>query len=187
MTGSLLILGWHNVAPTSGFPSVRGCGESGLRQQLRLLRRGADVVDLADALRDLQRGRELPRRAVAITFDDGYRDNVTLAAPLLRDLGLPATFFLVPEFLVRAHVTLVGSAGRGVRSLDPRSAGVAGRGRRPARAPRGGRPTNRSAPTSSSWTAQPGARRSPTWWIDWPRAPIRIPPNCSWTGRAPRH
>ena len=48
------------------------------------------------ALRD---GRPLPPRAVALTFDDGYADNLTLAAPLLRSMRLPATFFLVPGFL----------------------------------------------------------------------------------------
>jgi peptidoglycan/xylan/chitin deacetylase (PgdA/CDA1 family) len=36
---------------------------------------------------------------VALTFDDGYLDNVTVAAPMLADAGLPATFFLVPGFL----------------------------------------------------------------------------------------
>jgi peptidoglycan/xylan/chitin deacetylase (PgdA/CDA1 family) len=47
----------------------------------------------------LARGRPLPPRAVAITFDDGYRDNLTLAVPVLERLGIPATIFLVPQFL----------------------------------------------------------------------------------------
>jgi len=49
----------------------------------------------------LAAGRRLPRRAVALTFDDGYRDNLDIAVPLLEELRLPATFFLVPGLLSR--------------------------------------------------------------------------------------
>jgi peptidoglycan/xylan/chitin deacetylase (PgdA/CDA1 family) len=59
----------------------------------------ARVVALEDALDSLASGRPLPQRAVAITFDDGYRDNLEVAVPLLEDLGVPATFFLVPGLL----------------------------------------------------------------------------------------
>jgi peptidoglycan/xylan/chitin deacetylase (PgdA/CDA1 family) len=57
------------------------------------------VVPLQEALEALAVGRPLPSRAVAITFDDGYRDNLELAVPVLEDLGIPATFFLVPGLL----------------------------------------------------------------------------------------
>jgi peptidoglycan/xylan/chitin deacetylase (PgdA/CDA1 family) len=68
-------------------------------QQLTVLRRIANVVPLRDALTALEQGRTPGVRAVALTFDDGYRDNLTVAGPILRRLGLPATCFLVPGLL----------------------------------------------------------------------------------------
>ena len=59
----------------------------------------------------LRAGRPLPSRAVALTFDDGYEDNLRLAVPLLEELRLPATFFLVPGLLsgdVRAWWEVLG-------------------------------------------------------------------------------
>lgn len=100
MSRRLLVLCWHNVEPTWAFP-----GESADRsrrdfaRQVNHLRRWANVVPLRSALADLAEGRPLPPRAVALTFDDGYLDNVTVAAPVLHAAGLPATFFLVPGFL----------------------------------------------------------------------------------------
>jgi len=48
------------------------------------------VEELVDRVR---RGR-VPGKALALTFDDGYRDNLTHAAPILARYGLPATIFL---------------------------------------------------------------------------------------------
>jgi len=68
--------------------------------QVRLLAGpGRSVVPL-DAL---AQGR-YPDRAVALTFDDGCESDATVAAPLLRELGFPAAFFVNP--------TLVGQEGR---------------------------------------------------------------------------
>ncbi len=99
MSNRLLVLGWHNVAGTYAFPSSGESGRSGFVQQMRVLSRTANVLALNDALERLARGAPLPPRAVSITFDDGYADNLTLAAPILERLELPATFFLVPGLL----------------------------------------------------------------------------------------
>src|SRR5439155_585655 len=47
----------------------------------------------------LMRQGRAPRNALALTFDDGYRDNLTHVAPILKRLGLPATIFLVTGFI----------------------------------------------------------------------------------------
>ena len=101
MSNELTILGWHNVEGTWCFPSDPGAGEKGLYRQLRAIKRSTNVVDLETALDDLENDRPLPLRAFALTFDDGYRDNLTTAAPMLASLELPATFFLAPGLLSR--------------------------------------------------------------------------------------
>lgn len=96
---TLMVLGWHNVEGSWCFPAAPGVGPRGLARQLNVLRRVTNIVPLRAALQDLRAGRPLPPRALAVTFDDGYRDNLTIAGPMLRRMGVPATCFLVPGIL----------------------------------------------------------------------------------------
>jgi peptidoglycan/xylan/chitin deacetylase (PgdA/CDA1 family) len=52
-----------------------------------------------DAAVDAMKQRNLPARALAITFDDGYADNRTTALPILKRHGLSATFFISTGYL----------------------------------------------------------------------------------------
>jgi peptidoglycan/xylan/chitin deacetylase (PgdA/CDA1 family) len=62
------------------------------------VRRWFNVMPLDDAVAGLAAGT-LPPRALAITFDDGYADNHDVALPILRRLGLTATFFVATGYL----------------------------------------------------------------------------------------
>lgn len=57
-----------------------------------------NVLPLDKAIAQMARG-QLPARAACITFDDGYADNHDIALPILRQHGLPATFFVATGFL----------------------------------------------------------------------------------------
>ncbi len=60
--------------------------------QLKVLKKYYRVVPLIELLSQWEKGKNGPYE-VSITFDDGYRDIYTLAYPVLKELGLPATLF----------------------------------------------------------------------------------------------
>ncbi|MBK5930562.1 polysaccharide deacetylase family protein [Halochromatium salexigens] len=68
------------------------------RWQLQVLSSLFTVLPLSEAVERLAKGT-LPARAACITFDDGYADNATVALPILKELGLPATFFIATGYL----------------------------------------------------------------------------------------
>ena len=70
--------------------------------QLRYLHRQYRLLD-ADALTSILTGTDpWPERAAVLTFDDGLRNNATVAAPLLEATETPALFFLPTYFLDQA-------------------------------------------------------------------------------------
>jgi len=100
--GVLTILTYHRVddpvARPDLMPSLVSATPTAFAEQMSLLARVFDVVSLADVLDALDRPERLPRRAVLITVDDGYRDFMTNAWPVLRAKGLPVTLFVATAF-----------------------------------------------------------------------------------------
>jgi len=57
-----------------------------------------NVISLSEQVAGCNAGRNMGG-TLSITFDDGYSDNCEVAAPILRKLGLPATFFVITGFI----------------------------------------------------------------------------------------
>lgn len=89
----LSVLIYHRVLPRPDPLRPGDVTVEEFRWQMRALARCFRVLPLEEAVERLRRG-DLPSRAAAVTFDDGYADNHDQALPILREAGLPATFFV---------------------------------------------------------------------------------------------
>ena len=87
-----VVLMYHRVGAKGADPHRLSISEPTLRAQLDWLRRTCTVMPLEELACSDRPAHST--RPVAITFDDGYLDNVTVAMPLLRSTGMPASFFL---------------------------------------------------------------------------------------------
>jgi len=94
----LAILMYHRVLSTPDPFHAGDVDALAFDWQLSVVKRYFNVLPLTEAAERLKRGT-LPRRAVAITFDDGYADNVEIALPILQRHGLHATFFIATDYL----------------------------------------------------------------------------------------
>jgi len=88
-----LILIYHRVLELHSDPQLLAVTLQHFSEHLEVLRKHARPYRLEDFAKVL-RGGQLPRRAVAITLDDGYADNLLNAEPILRAHEIPATVFV---------------------------------------------------------------------------------------------
>lgn len=97
---SLRVLMYHKVSLSdSNFMTVT---TAQLRAQLVYLRQAnyqfVSLTDVLDALRK-DAAASLPRRAVLVTFDDAYQNNLENALPILQEFGVPVTIFVSTAFV----------------------------------------------------------------------------------------
>jgi len=88
-----LILMYHRVASPAIDPWGLAVHPDRFEAHLRVLRRRRTPLTVSEMVRRLEDGT-LPENAVAVTFDDGYADNVVAARPRLASADVAATLFL---------------------------------------------------------------------------------------------
>ncbi len=102
-----VILRYHSVQDDpEKFASTIGCDSihatAIFERQMELLARRFSPVSMDDVLLFLNGSKNLPPRAVAVTLDDGYKDNFQIAAPILNRFGIPAAFYVLVDSVNRA-------------------------------------------------------------------------------------
>ena len=122
LSHQLPILGYHRVGAFRADHTPTVSGEAFERQLACLARHGYRILGLEEVADCLDRGQPLPRRSVAITFDDGYEETATVAWPLLKRFNAPATVFVTPAevglpgFLTWAQVEALARDGMTIGS-----------------------------------------------------------------------
>ena len=103
-TPTATILMYHSVPAPAQYGWVDPCNSMPARvfaRQMAFLARRRQVVSLDHLVAAAQSDEPLPRGTVAITFDDGYLDNLEVAAPILARYQLPAVVYLATDYIDR--------------------------------------------------------------------------------------
>jgi peptidoglycan/xylan/chitin deacetylase (PgdA/CDA1 family) len=99
---TLGIVTYHHIAdedPAYPYdPGVADATPAQFRRQMEMLARYCSPIGIDELIRGLE-GAPLPKNPVMVTFDDGYRSCHDVALPILRAVGVRATFFVSTAFV----------------------------------------------------------------------------------------
>jgi len=107
------ILMYHRIASPRVDPWGLAVHPDRFEQHLEILRRTRHPLPMPEFVSRLERGT-LPGNAVAVTFDDGYVDNLREASPRLASAHVPATLFLATGFVGQRYEYWWDELARGI-------------------------------------------------------------------------
>ena len=121
----LSIITYHHIADHSPSypydPNVADATPAQFRRQMEIVARYGTPIGVDELVRAIG-GAPLPKNPVMITFDDGYRSCHDVALPILRAVGVRATFFIATSFVTERRLywwerisLLLGQARRQAR------------------------------------------------------------------------
>jgi peptidoglycan/xylan/chitin deacetylase (PgdA/CDA1 family) len=99
---ALVVLTYHRIAERGAdkfYDPVISASPQSFRAQVMWLKKRMRILTLIELDDRIRAGGSWNEPTALVTFDDGYRDNFDVAAPILKELDIPATFFIPTEFL----------------------------------------------------------------------------------------
>lgn len=103
----LTIVTYHHIAeydPSSTYdPEIADATPAQFRRQMETLARYGTPIGVDELIAAVE-GAPLPKNPVMVTFDDGYRSCYETALPILREVGVRATFFVATSFVTERRL-----------------------------------------------------------------------------------
>ena len=101
----LLVITYHGISQSRFNPPFwTQLPEETFLEQIKYLNAHYNIISLNELTSCLENGANLPQRAALITFDDGLRNNYTVAFPILVKFGISAAIFLTMDFVGTEHI-----------------------------------------------------------------------------------
>ncbi len=120
---SLLILLFHGVVENENAFGVRNYNKKHIsiqkfeRSLINLLKNGGTPIDTSQMYGFLN-GKLRIKKPFLVTFDDGFKNNLTIAAPILQDLGIPWILYLTEDFVMKNEMSWVDVIDSLVENTD---------------------------------------------------------------------
>lgn len=92
-----IILVYHRFGPRAKNPFYTSVGA--FETQIRMLKRKFNLLSLRQLSEYIESAAPIPANSVVLTVDDGYEDFYTYALPVLKEYAVPATVFVVTDFI----------------------------------------------------------------------------------------
>jgi len=113
----LMLHGVVDDASKTWLPMWRRDYSSRLDSRMARLSRHYDFVDLDQAV-EILKGNVVPKRnTMVVTFDDGYRNNIDIAAPILKKYNIPSTIFIATAYITQQKPFIIDRLDYALQSL----------------------------------------------------------------------
>lgn len=102
----LLVVMYHYVRNLneSRYPEIKGLDVKLFEEQLLYLKKNYNIISMEEVLEYYKTQKELPSKAVLLTFDDGYKDHYTYVLPVLMKLNIKGCFYIPTKSFKKKEV-----------------------------------------------------------------------------------